>query len=167
MNVSDHVREVPIWHVVWTTWGSRLDWRVLQTELASGAASHDSSASATPHQTESSSALTLDQAACRQIENDIRAMTATGGDRIAGDTQVFAVTAWVSQVQIVLQCEESRLQQVVGRLKSRTATLLSFDPAYCTPGKQTWARGFGRIRCPDQDAVRNAIDIVETFGVRR
>jgi hypothetical protein len=158
--------EVSIWHVVWTTWGSSLDWRVLQARRAVAATSHDAPLPAPLYseQRETSSILALDEAACRQIENDIRELTAPGGDRIAGNTLVFAVAARNSRVELVLRWEEARLQQVVGRLKSRTATLLSFVRAHGLPGKQTWSTGFGRIRCLDEEAVRQAIDMVKALG---
>jgi len=157
----------PIWHVVWTTWGSSPDWRVLQERIEATAAGHGMGDPTlqSEAQTHATSAVSLSEAACRQVENDIRRLTSVGADRIAGDTHIFAVAARKSQVQVVLQCEEARLEQVVGRLKSRTATLLSFVPAHGTPGKHTWSKGFARIRCLDEKAVQRAIDRVETLDI--
>src|SRR5687768_8858199 len=66
----------------------------------------------------------------RELAND---------DRVAGDTLIRALAVQPHAVQVVLACPIEKLQQRVGRLKSRSAT----------GGKGTWSRGFWWARLED------------------
>jgi hypothetical protein len=73
---------------------------------------------------------------------------------VAGDTPIRALAVHAQSVQIVLACPDELLHQRVGRLKSRTATVLSFDPAAGAGGKGTWSRGFWWARLTDETMIR-------------
>lgn len=160
------------WHVVWTTalvWSpadARGDWSALSVVYAKVAdrrgpvrMSHpldrvwqarlDERAVAL-----SPAARTLVADAIRELAND---------DRVAGDTPIRALSVQPHAVQIVLACPDPLLQQRVGRLKSRSATLLSFDPGAGAGGKGTWSRGFWWARLSEED-VPAAESYVQGLG---
>lgn len=97
----------------------------------------------------------------------------TTSDRLAGDTPLAASAVEPCSVQLVLECPDMVLHQRVGRLKSRTATLLSFDPQLGVGGKGTWSRGFWWSRLRTDQLVGSVTTFVkdpESFlnaGTRR
>lgn len=80
-------------------------------------------------------------------------------DRVAGDTPIRALAVHEQGVHAVLACPRDVLNQRIGRLKSRTATVLSFNPAIGVGGKSTWSRGFWWARLTDEAMVSR----VETY----
>jgi hypothetical protein len=94
--------------------------------------------------------------ACRQVERDMRGLTGKPGDRVAGNTPLLALHVAPTFVQTVLGCPAAQLSQRVGRLKSRTAALLSSNRELGVGGAQTWSKGFWWARLPS-DAARHAL----------
>ena len=85
-------------------------------------------------------------------------------DRVAGGTPLAAVGATSTAVHVVLCCPLETLHQRVGRLKSRTATLLAFSPELGVGGRNTWARGFWSVQLPSATAVQVVARFVAAFG---
>ena len=56
-------------------------------------------------------------------------------------------------VHLVLACPVEKLHQRIGRLKSRSATLLSFEPDAGVGGKGTWGKGFWWAHLPSEELV--------------
>lgn len=154
------------WHIVWTTslvWSpadARGDWSTLSLAYSDLTERHGHIRMSHPldrrwqGKTHDDRAVELSPFARTLVERSIRELSAE--DRVAGDTPIRALAVQPRSVQVVLACPIGVLQQRVGRLKSRTATLLSFEPGSGVGGKGTWSRGFWWSRLED-DAVRDAI----------
>jgi hypothetical protein len=151
------------WHVIWTTFLARSpadvrgDWRDLALtyhELITCYGPIEMSASlptvwqAKPNDRNS---VCLSDAARSIVKNGIADLAMS--DRVAGDTPIRALAVDSQAVQIVLGCPGELLSQRVGRLKSRTATILSFDPASGVGGKGTWSHGFWWARLTGEIVV--------------
>jgi hypothetical protein len=87
-------------------------------------------------------------------------------DRVAGDTEISAMAIDGQSVQIVLACPSHLLHQRVGRLKSRTATLLSFERETGIAGKGTWSRGFWWARLTKEPMLAAIEDYVRRESER-
>lgn len=104
--------------------------------------------------------VTLSPFARELLVPSLRDLTET--DRLAGDTPVRALAVQPRSVQIVMGCLADALHQRVGRLKRRSATLLSFDPLTGIAGEGTWSKGFWWARLEDEALV----SAVEAFVAR-
>ena len=150
-------------HIVWTTHGcwkpddQRGDWTQLGdfynrllTEFAGVKFSR-----ALPHvwnpQAPLRDHVSLGDKARAQLGADIRKLSVS--DRVAGNMPVVAIAVEPTCVQLVLSCDAASLSQKVGRLKSRTATLLKFNPETGVGGKNTWGKGFWYASFVDQKIV--------------
>lgn len=158
------------WHIIWTTFRTRSpadvrgDWSELSKVYADLGQRFGSIEMATPldvrwqGKPEEEGSLALSPHAREVAERSIRELAAS--DRVAGETEIRAIAVDANSVQVVLACPADELHQRVGRLKSRSATLLSFDPAIGIPGKGTWSRGFWWARLTDERAVAAVADFV-------
>lgn len=164
----------PWWHVVWTTYLSwppsdpRGDWRdlaALYEQLRREGRSVTMSAPL-PQRWQDRPApagqVVLSSSACDQVAADVRELTAT--DRVAGDTPVCTLAVTPTCVQAVLSCPVADLRRRVGRLKSRTATLLSFRAELGVGGAGTWSRGFWRACLHSEDSVSQVSAFVSARG---
>jgi hypothetical protein len=88
----------------------------------------------------------LSDLAQAQLRRDIVELTKPEGDRIAGHTTIWAMAVQRNAVQLVLSCENKDLKQKLGRLKSRLATLLSFNSELNVGGRNTWSKGIWYAR---------------------
>ena len=139
------------WHIIWTTHGylrpddSRGDWSSLGCLYQSVGSDIPVYYSRllpkvwTPVELHSAH-VSLSESARSQVVSDIKHLSTH--DRIAGDMPVYAVSVQRTYVQLVVKCDFERLSQKIGRLKSRTATLLSFVRDNRVGGANTWAKGF-------------------------
>lgn len=165
------------WHVVWTTFlvwppaDERGDWRELADLYARIAAVGGTAAPSEPlpvrwlcrplpteHVALPAVAVQLVSAAVRELAD---------ADRIAGNTPMAAIAVTPLWVQAVLSCPAAALGQRVGRLKSRLATLLSFEPALGIGGAGTWGRGFWWAALIDELAIGMASAFVRAGGQAR
>jgi hypothetical protein len=159
------------WHVIWTTflaWPAtdrRGDWQELAdfyTDLA--AAQHTMIETSAPLPTqwqrkaEPEGTTSLSPQARELTTRSLLELAAS--DRVAGNTPIAALAVQARATHLLLACPAGDLHQRVGRLKSRSATLLSFDRTAGAGGKGTWGRGFwwARLRTEQLvDAVRSFI----------
>ena len=157
------------WHVVWTTYGcwrpddQRGDWtrlgdfyKQLTEEFPEVQLSHPlpkAWKSAGPQKDH----VNLSDKARAQVEFDIRKLSAPKGDRVAGNTPVLEIAVQPHCVELIVSCDADALSQKIGRLKSRTATLLSFNPETGIGGKGTWSRGFWYAHFNDQRILDRVI----------
>ena len=161
--------EHPTWHVIWATFsswaptGSRGDWQDLSELYSRLRQSCPEIEMSSPLPTKwhakpaPSGQVVVAPAACAQVEMDIANLASANGDRIAELLSLRATVSATNHVQLVGSCPEASLHQVVGRLKSRTATLLSFHREVAVGGAGTWARGFWWAKLPTEEAVRSTI----------
>lgn len=82
-------------------------------------------------------------------------------DRVAGETAVEAIAVEQYAVQALIACPAGSLHQRVGRFKSRTGTLLSFEPAAGCGGAGTWSQGFWWARLRDRDTLKAAASFIQ------
>jgi hypothetical protein len=158
------------WHVVWTTFlawqpkDPRGSWQDLSDLYAGLAERHGPVPMSDPlpqrwqGKPEPENAVTLSLFARELLVPSLHDLTQT--DRLAGDTPVRALAVQPRSVQIVMGCPVDALHQRVGRLKSRSATLLSFDPATGIAGEGTWSKGFWWARLEDEALVSAAAAFV-------
>lgn len=144
--------QVGWWHVVWTTFlawpptDERGDWRELANLYAriAGAGGVVTLSEPLPARWQGRPAptghVTLPATAVERVTAAVRELAAR--DRIAGGTGVAALSVAPREVQVVLSCPAVTLRQRVGRLKSRSAALLSFELGRSVGGARTWGRGF-------------------------
>lgn len=158
------------WHVLWTTflaWPAtdrRGDWQELADFYTDLAARHAMIETSSPLPTEwqrkaePEGTISLSPQARELTTRSLLELAAS--DRVAGDTPIAAIAVQARATHLLLACPAGDLHQRVGRLKSRSATLLSFDPTAGTGGKGTWGKGFWWARLSSEqlvEAVRSFI----------
>jgi len=160
------------WHIVWTTRNGRFpsdrkgDWRELRAFYRGldGAEGKLSYSEPLPEARDTPASLTetvvLNAVAQNQLRTDLTRLCAEGGDRVAGNAPLLGLRVERSSVQLVFICPAQELSQRVGRLKSRTSTLLSFSPEAEAGGKGTWSTGFWWAELKDRDVLDRVVDFV-------
>jgi len=61
------------------------------------------------------------------IENDLKRLARESGDRIAGNLPIISILVTSDRVELLAKFNKDNLQQKIARLKSISATLLSFS----------------------------------------
>lgn len=152
--------EQQLWHVVWPTLGEWLphdrrgDWTEMSDFYAPLIAAGSVAVSSPLLQrylrapTEAR-LLSPDDAA--QLRGWLSELTRDGGDRIAGGHPVLAEALRPLRMHILFRCERERLGQVVGRIKSRLASLLLGQPRWSKKGHRLWAKGFWAAEVLNED----------------
>jgi hypothetical protein len=148
------------WHIVWTTFQGwppkdlRGDWRALAnlyTCLADSSTVVEMSDSLPVHwqcRPMRDGSVRLSPSALYFLANDLHDLVSS--DRVAGGTLIHALALEPISVQLLISCPTASMNQRVGRLKSRTATLLSFRKELGIGGKGTWGKGFWWARIPSE-----------------
>jgi hypothetical protein len=77
----------------------------------------------------------------QSLENDFISLTSEEGDRIAGNLNIIDLLVKSDRVELLVKFNGDNLIQKIARLKSRSATLLSFSSKAGEGGKQTWSKG--------------------------
>ena len=85
--------------------------------------------------------LTLAPKAISQLKKEVEILCQPGKDRIISGLKLEMVHVHETRVELLIYCHPSSLKQKVSRLKSRSATLLSFDFPESHFGKNTWGKG--------------------------
>jgi hypothetical protein len=77
----------------------------------------------------------------QSIENDIERLTSEEGDRVAGNLSIVDLLVKSDRVELLVKFNEDNLIQKIARLKSRSATLLSFSSEAGEGGRHTCSKG--------------------------
>lgn len=162
-----------LWHVVWTTFGEwpphdeRGDWAPL-AEFYSPTIAAGLVMPFGPLQSryagQSRGAVTLSKEDATSLHEWLLKLTSEGGDRTAGGQPVLAAAFMPMQANVLLRCRRDRLRQVVGRIKSRLATLLLFEPRWSNSGRHIWGKGFWAAEILDDDIARQAKGFIEALS---
>jgi hypothetical protein len=160
----------PWWHIVWTTFQGwppsdlRGDWRALAdlyTRLADSGTVIEMSDPLPAHwqcRSMSDGAVRLPLSALHLLTSDLHDLVSS--DRIAGGTLIHTLAIEPMSVQLLISCPTASVNQRVGRLKSRTATLLAFRKELSVGGKGTWGKGFWWARIPNEAAFHTVKDFI-------
>jgi hypothetical protein len=161
------------WHIIWTIHGFGLpqsataSWPLLSELYAKLAANGLSPARVDPiserpirpHPALELKALNVEQRA--SVRRDLLELGGAHGDRVSGHLGLRSVLVEATYVELLLEHEVEGLLQKLSRLKSRSATLLSFRGPHGTGGRGTWSKGFWTAEHLDLgavDAIQRALD---------
>jgi len=75
------------------------------------------------------------------LKAQIKELCSNEGDRVAGQFDISYLNCQETYVELVVREEESVLKKKLARIKSRTATLLSFEFPNEIEGRNTWGKG--------------------------
>ncbi len=140
------------WHIVWTTRGGRLpgdpegNWARLaefySPLMATGLVRSVSSGFQGQYRGRAVGERLLARDDAADLHRWLLELTKEDGDRIAGGIRVLAAAFLPDQAHVLMECDQGRVSQVVGRLKSRLATLLLFQPRWANQGRHIWGSRF-------------------------
>ena len=97
------------------------------------------------------------------VENDIKRLAIANGDRIAGDLPIISILVMSDRVELLTRFDGDNLLQKIARLKSRSATLLSFS-SETEGGKHTWSKGIWYGKSTDKRFVQFVRDRITGFN---
>lgn len=83
------------------------------------------------------------------VEEDIKRLTEEKGDRIAGNLPILDLLVRSDRVELLVKFNGDNLVQKISRLKSRSATLLSFSSDFGEGGNHTWGKGIWYAKSTD------------------
>jgi len=157
-----------IWHVVWWTYLARpphdaqADWAELEEHYRAVPRHAAAFSRALPPRyvpsREAAYRLSADEQTL--LPGLLKDLAGDKGDRVAGGHKVLAAAFVATKVHLLFHCPKDDLAQVVGRLKSRLATLLFFSPA--REGYDVlWGKGFWSARLLDARLVESTAAFVE------
>jgi len=86
--------------------------------------------------------LLLDEKSMNQLRLDIEKLCQKNKDRIIDGLEIAMLNISESKVEMLVFSDITSITQKISRLKSRTATLLSFEYPDKFVGKGTWGKGF-------------------------
>lgn len=86
--------------------------------------------------------LLLDEKPMNQLRLDIEKLCQKNKDRIIDGLEIAMLNISESKVEMLVFSDITSITQKISRLKSRTATLLSFEYPDKFVGKGTWGKGF-------------------------
>jgi hypothetical protein len=142
-----------IYHIIWSTFGSypvwdnRGDWLELKAtygqlvlnevdfELNKEFTSIYNNKPITNQQIE------IDESHFEFLKDELIDLAKIDGDRIAGDLELLYVNINKTFIELIVKEKPSDLKQKLSRLKSRLATLMSFNEPEIFKGKKTWGKG--------------------------
>jgi len=101
-----------------------------------------------------------------RLQEWLSKLTGEGGDRVAGGHPVLAASFLPTQAHVLIRCNRDALNQVIGRIKSRLATLLLFEPQWSQRGRRIWARGFWAAEISSDDVGDQVKKFIEARGQR-
>lgn len=94
------------------------------------------------------------------VKNQIIQLTSQNGDRVAGDLKTTFLNINETFIELIVEENESNLNQKLSRLKSRLATLMNFEKPNIYPGKKTWGKGIWTSNLNSK--ISEAIEIIKT-----
>lgn len=109
--------------------------------------------------------LLLDGKSINQLKLDIEKLCRKNGDRIIDELEIAMLSINESKVEMLVFSDITSITQKVSRLKSRTATLLSFEYPDKFVGKGTWGKGFWYSTIFNKEDL--AISIIKNYSEER
>lgn len=108
--------------------------------------------------TEPTNAISFEKEEIQFLTESIQHLTRENGDRVCGNMEIELLHVQPHFVELIVREEEALVLQKLSRLKSRLATLLSFEFPHRFSGKHTWSKGFWNARITGD--VNRAITIL-------
>ena len=103
--------------------------------------------------------ITFNTDQCKFLEEQIQQLTAVDGDRVCGGLALRHLRVANCYIELVAYGEGELLKQQLARLKSRLATLLSFEYPSVFHGKHTWGKGIWMAKM--EGDLSSAIEIIK------
>lgn len=103
----------------------------------------------------------LHEKAINQLKSDIEKLCKENQDRIVNGLNIKMLKVDTSKVEMLVFSNSNVITQKIARLKSRTATLLSFEYPETYVGKGTWGKGFWCSNILNKEDL--AISIIKDF----
>ena len=159
--------EGQLFHVLWTSsgeypvWNKNGGWEKLKTVYSVLEQQEISSRFSQPlpkeyvQKTARTDRILFDEEVRGKLTADI--MELCQKDRILEGISLEMVRVTESSVELLVYCHPDSLKQKISRLKSRTATLLSFAFPDYFPGKGTWGKGFWFAAILNKEALAASI----------
>ena len=94
----------------------------------------------------------------KKVEEILRELCQS--DRVAEGTQILALNVTFNKVEMLIRTQEKELTQVVGRLKSRSATIVIWSLGDLNL-KRIWSRGFWIAEIEDKNTIEKVIEYIE------
>jgi hypothetical protein len=160
-----------LWHVAWGTAGTwppsdkRGDWSDLSEFyaplIAEGSIAPSSPLPAQYTWQARGFIILLSQEDAALLREQILQLTKDGSDRVAGGHPVLTAAFMQTEAHVLLRCERDALKQVVGRLKSRLATLLLNEPRWSKAERIVWGKGFWAGELLKEDLAPRVKEFIE------
>ena len=94
----------------------------------------------------------------KQVEDILRQLCQS--DRVTEGTEILALNVTPSKVEMLISTQEKELTQVVGRLKSRSATIVLWSLGDLEL-KRIWSKGFWTAEIEDKHTIEKVIEYIE------
>ncbi|THF51806.1 hypothetical protein E6C50_08605 [Flavobacterium supellecticarium] len=165
-----------LFHIIWTVfnaypvWDKRGNWQKLSAtyaELEKHHISYHPYKTLHPEYTNRHSQqepTLLSEKAIAQLKSDIENLCQDNKDRIIDGLKIKMLRIDPSKVEMLVLSDAAVLAQKIGRLKSRTATLLSFEYPETYVGKGTWGKGFWYSNILNKEDL--AIAIIKDYRLK-
>ena len=143
----------PLFHIIWTTFETHLPWdkngnwqktKDLYMRLKDQGTDFDLLKEFPDEyigKEPKSGRVRLSEKAKEQLTADIEYLCQPGKDRIVDGLKLESVKVQESHIELIIRCDPASLTQKISRIKSRSATLLSFALPESHSGKNTWGKG--------------------------
>lgn len=108
------------------------------------------------------SRVILSPKAINQLKKEIEVLCQPGKDRIISGLKLETVCIQETHIELLIYCQPSSLKQKISRLKSRSATFLSFAFPESYFGKNTWGKGIWAAQIFNHEEL--TISIIKHFS---
>ncbi|HTV28105.1 MAG TPA: hypothetical protein VMF32_10010 [Xanthobacteraceae bacterium] len=166
-----------LWHVAWGTAGTwpphdkRGDWSGLSEFyapfIADGSIAPSSPLLAQYVSQPLGFIILLSQEDAALLQEQLSNLTRDDGDRVAGGHPVLTAAFMQTEAHMLFRCEREALKQVVGRLKSRLATLLLNEPRWSKADRIVWGKGFWAAEVLNEDLAPRVKAFIESNDPHR
>jgi hypothetical protein len=166
-----------LWHVVWGTAGTwppydkRGDWSDLSEFyaplVADGSVAPSSPLPAQYAWQGRGFIIHLSREDAALLREQVLRLTRDSGDRVAGGHPVLTSAFMLTEAHMLFRCERDTLRQVVGRLKSRLATLLLNQPRWSKAERIVWGKGFWFGEVLKEDLAPRIKEFIESHDLYR
>lgn len=157
-----------MYHIIWTTIGlwtpldQRGAWedlrRFYQNLREAGAEFETQLHKQYPeNQQKQAKEILLDIAEQETVESGL--LKLSENDRIAEQTQILALSVQDNKIEMLIDVGEKDINQVIGRLKSRSATYLLWSSNRANENR-IWSKGFWKARITNEDTIERVKEYI-------